>query len=81
MPQVARPVVKDRAARLRAAGEAALARHLDARVGRTVAALVERDGLARAADFTEVAFQGEAAPGSIVELMIAAHDGKRALAA
>ena len=30
MPQVARAVVKDRAARLRAAGEAALARHLDA---------------------------------------------------
>ena len=58
-----REVVKDRAARLRAAGDAALVRHLDRQVGRRVEALVEREGRARAADFTEIAFDGEAAVG------------------
>ena len=81
MPQLARPVVKDRAARLRAAGDAALTRHLAAQTGRTVRALVEREGLARAEDFTEVAFAGDARAGSLVELTIAGHDGRRALAA
>ena len=46
--QLPRPVVKARAERLRAAGAAALARHLDRQVGREIVALVERDGLARA---------------------------------
>jgi len=81
MPQLPKAVVKDRAARLRLAGEAALARHLDRQLGRTLDALVERPGLARAADFTEVAFEGEAAAGDIVALTVTGHDGKRALAA
>ena len=45
MPQLDRRVVKQRAARLREAGDAALARHLDAWVGREARALMERDGL------------------------------------
>jgi len=80
MPQVDRGVVKDRAARLRAAGDAALIRHLDRQVGRTVAALVEKPGLARAPDFTEIAFAGEAPVGGIMPLRIVGHDGKRARA-
>lgn len=56
MPQVDRRVVKARAARLREAGEAALARHLDAWVGRETTALVERRGVARLADFTQVQY-------------------------
>jgi threonylcarbamoyladenosine tRNA methylthiotransferase MtaB len=80
MPQLPRPVVKARAARLRAAGDAALARHLDRQVGRTVLALVERPGLARAEDFTEIAFTGEATIGGLTALEVTAHDGKRALA-
>jgi threonylcarbamoyladenosine tRNA methylthiotransferase MtaB len=78
MPQLERHVVKARAERLRAAGEAALGRHLQRQVGRTVSALVERDGLARAEDFTEVAFEGAASPGGIVRLRITDHDGRRA---
>ena len=66
MPPVARAEVKDRAARLRAVGDAALVRHLDRQIGRTVEALVERDGRARAADFTEIAFAGEAPVGRLV---------------
>jgi threonylcarbamoyladenosine tRNA methylthiotransferase MtaB len=80
MPAVRGPVVKERAARLRAAGEAALARHLQRQVGRTVLSLVERDGVARAEDFTEIAFSGEAEVGSIVALTVIDHDGRRALA-
>jgi threonylcarbamoyladenosine tRNA methylthiotransferase MtaB len=80
MPQVAKAEVKARAARLRAIGEAALGRHLARQVGRTVSGLVERPGLARAEDFTEVAFEGEARPGEIVALRVTGHDGVRALA-
>ena len=80
MPMVVRAEVKARAARLRAAGEAALARHLERQVGRTVLGLVEREGLARAEDFTEVAFTGEAVVGEIVALQVTGHDGRRAVA-
>jgi threonylcarbamoyladenosine tRNA methylthiotransferase MtaB len=79
MPQLAKTAVKARAERLREAGAAALVRHLDARVGVTVEALVEREGVARAADFTEIAFAGEAAPGSLARIRIGGHDGRRAL--
>ncbi|WP_411287990.1 radical SAM protein, partial [Phenylobacterium sp.] len=80
MPQAPRDVVKARAARLRAAGDAALVRHLQRQVGRTLSALVERPGLARAADFTEVVFTGEAPVGGLIDLRVTAHDNKRALA-
>jgi len=81
MPQLERAVVKARAERLRRAGEHALARHLDRQVGRTVMGLVEREGLSRAEDFTEIAFEGVAEPGTIVALRVTDHDGKRALGA
>ena len=79
MPAVARAVVKARAERLRGAGAAGLGRHLDARVGRTVQGLVERSGLARAADFTEITFDGEAQAGAIVPLTVTGHNGTRAI--
>ncbi len=80
MPPLPRPVVKARAERLRAEGEALLARHLAAQVGREVAAVVERPGLARAPDFTEVAFAGPGAAGQLKPMRITGHDGRRALA-
>ncbi|MEQ1709482.1 MAG: tRNA (N(6)-L-threonylcarbamoyladenosine(37)-C(2))-methylthiotransferase MtaB, partial [Terricaulis sp.] len=61
MPQVNRRVVKERAARLRQAGAAALDRHLSAWVGREAYALVEREGFARLADFTGAVY-GPPAP-------------------
>ena len=79
MPAVAGAVVKARAHRLRMAGGAALHRHLDDRVGRTVSGLVEREGLARADDFTEIAFDGEAAAGAIVPITVTGHDDARAI--
>ncbi|MFZ5670259.1 MAG: tRNA (N(6)-L-threonylcarbamoyladenosine(37)-C(2))-methylthiotransferase MtaB [Pseudomonadota bacterium] len=77
MPQVKGAVIKDRARRLREAGEAALARHLRRQAGRVLSGLVEREGLARAEDFTEIAFAGEAAAGTIVPLRVTgARDGR-----
>ncbi len=81
MPAVARAVVKARAERLRGAGAAGLGRHLQAQVGRKVRGLVERPGLARADDFTEIAFDGEAQAGAIVPLTVTGHDGTRAIGA
>ena len=80
MPQLPRSLVKARAGRLRAAGEAALARHLEAQVGRTLLGLVERPGVARAEDFTEIAFSGEAQVGAVAALTVTGHDGRRAIA-
>jgi threonylcarbamoyladenosine tRNA methylthiotransferase MtaB len=78
MPRVDPAVVKARAARLRAEGDAALRRHLERSVGRSVRALVERPGRARGEDFTEIAFQGEAPAGSVIAGVVAGHDGRRA---
>jgi threonylcarbamoyladenosine tRNA methylthiotransferase MtaB len=81
MPQLARPEIKARAARLRAAGEAALSRHLGRQVGRRLAGLVEKPGLARAEDFTEIAFVGEAEIGRVSHFTVTGHDAKRVTAA
>ena len=80
MPQLPRATIKARAMRLRCAGDAALSRHLDRMRGRTVRGLIEREGLARAEDFTEVAFSGPGRPGEVLELRITGHDGRKATA-
>jgi threonylcarbamoyladenosine tRNA methylthiotransferase MtaB len=80
MPPVPKAEVRERAARLRAAGEAALARHLAAWVGREVQGLVERPGLARAEDFSEIAFSGSAPVGEIQTFRVTGQDGRRLLA-
>jgi threonylcarbamoyladenosine tRNA methylthiotransferase MtaB len=77
MPQLDRRVVKDRAARLRDAGAAALKRHLDAWVGRESDVLLERDGAGRLADFTSVRASGQA--GQTQRFRFTAHDGAHLL--
>ena len=77
MPPVDPGIVKARATRLRDAGDSAHRRHLQRGVGRAVRALVEREGRARSEDFTEVAFPGEAAPGTMIAGVIAGHDEQR----
>jgi threonylcarbamoyladenosine tRNA methylthiotransferase MtaB len=81
MPQVDKAVVKDRATRLRAEGDAALVRHLGRRVGTTVSALVEKPGTARAEDFTEIVVPTDLPAGQIARVTLTGHDGKRAIAA
>lgn len=66
MPQLAGPVVAERAAALRATARAALQRHLGARLGSEVDILVERDGLSgHAADFTRVRLDAPRPRGTI----------------
>ncbi len=80
MPQVAKPEIKARAARLRAAGEAALVRHFARHLGGERAALVERGTAARLADFTQVKLSQPAGEGGrLLPVRITGHDGKQLL--
>lgn len=80
MPQLPRPVVKERAARLRARGEAAFAAHLAGRVGTRQRVLVERGGLGRAEDFTLVSLS-HGLPGAVVDAMIIGVEEQRLVGA
>jgi threonylcarbamoyladenosine tRNA methylthiotransferase MtaB len=80
MPQVAAEAVRERAARLRAAGEAALARHLAAEVGGVRRILTEGPRKGRTEGFAEVAFAADQPPGRIVTARITGQDGRRLLA-
>ena len=79
MPQLPRPLIKERAERLRTKGTEALHRHLNRQTGRTLSCVVEKPGFARAADFTEVLFEGHAVPGQLADIAITGHDGKHAI--
>lgn len=81
MPQLDKALVKARAAGLRASADTALERHLDAQVGRRVSAVVERTGVARAQDFTEVAFTGPAEAGELLMLTVTGRESRRVVAA
>jgi threonylcarbamoyladenosine tRNA methylthiotransferase MtaB len=81
MPQVARDVVKERARLLRECGARALRSHLDAEIGATRCVLTESPEMGRTAQFTKVKLAQPANPGQIVEVKIAAHDGRQLLAA
>jgi len=76
MPQVDRRVVKERAARLRDAGAAALARHLNAWVGREEIAVIEREGFARLPDFTPVHYGARASSPAAPATIHAGEDGR-----
>ena len=80
MPQLPGPVIRDRAAALRAAGDAALARHLTAQVGRTHHILTESPRMGRTEQFTEVAFATDQPEGAIVTAAITGQDGRVLLA-
>ena len=81
MPQLAREIVKARAQRLRARGAGALRRHLDAEVGAIRRVLIESHEQGRTEQFTPVRLAASAEPGAIVELKVAAHDGRQLIAA
>ena len=76
MPAVPGELVKARAARLRAIGDAALSRHLDRHVGTIATVLAERGGRGRTEDFSSVSLVAEVEPGRIVEVAIGGHDGR-----
>jgi threonylcarbamoyladenosine tRNA methylthiotransferase MtaB len=66
MPKVPGDQIKLRAARLRATGDAALARHLDSQQGASHRVLMESPRLGRTEQFTEVAFDTDQPEGQIV---------------
>ncbi|MEK9280450.1 MULTISPECIES: tRNA (N(6)-L-threonylcarbamoyladenosine(37)-C(2))-methylthiotransferase MtaB [unclassified Bradyrhizobium] len=76
MPQVAGAEIKDRARRLRAAGEAALRQRLQAELGATRDVLIESEGQGRTEHYLPVAVAGQRV-GSVVPLRIAGSDGER----
>jgi len=79
MPQVAGQRIKERAKRLRTAGEVALRRRLVSEVGATRDVLIESDRQGRTEHFLPVAIRGET-PGGVRKLGIIGHDGARLMA-
>jgi threonylcarbamoyladenosine tRNA methylthiotransferase MtaB len=78
MPQIDGRVIRDRAARLRASGEAALRRRLASEVGSTRQVLIESATQGRTEHFIPVAISG-GTQGTVRTLKIAGHDGERLL--
>src|SRR6266567_2343903 len=81
MPQINRNIIKERARRLREKGEAALRRHLEAQVGARRQVLIESGELGRTEHFTRVRLAAPMAPGLVVDVTVAGHDGRQLLAA
>ncbi len=79
MPQVSSNVIKERARRLRATGEAALRRRLESEVGARREVLIESAALGRTEHYLPVAISG-AVPGEVQHRVITGHDGARLLA-
>lgn len=77
MPQLPGPVIRERAARLRAAGAARLALHLAAQVGRVHSVLTEGSRIGRTEQFTEVGFACDQPAGQIVAARITGTEGDR----
>jgi len=75
MPQLDRALVKERAARLRATGEALHNAHLDRMVGTEQIVIVENNGLAHTENFSLVAVPG-LVPRNVQRIMITGHNGK-----
>ena len=70
MPQVNGHDVKDRAARLRAAGAAKVAQHLKAQVGQMHSVLLEKPNMGRTQQFAEVIFTKPQPEGKIITTKI-----------
>ncbi len=81
MPQLDRRIVKERARRLRERGAEALRAHLDAEVGAKRRVLTETNEVGRTEQFTPVKLAMKAEAGTILDLTIAAHDGRQLLGA
>ncbi len=75
MPQLARTVVKERAARLRAKGRAALHGFLDGLVGREADGVIESGGRARLGNFASVRLPKTGETGAVARLRLSARDG------
>jgi len=75
MPPVNGKIIKQRAARLRAAGEAQVQTHLTAQVGKQHTVLMENAHMGRTEQFAEVRFNQPQSEGSIVQTRIQGQTG------
>jgi threonylcarbamoyladenosine tRNA methylthiotransferase MtaB len=75
MPQLSGALIKQRAARLRAAGEATLAAELSTRIGSETDVLIERPGMGRAAFYAPVSFAGPGGAGSVRRMRLVGVSG------
>ena len=75
MPPVDSPTIRDRAARLRDTGSAALTRHLAAQIGKTVEILAENNGVGRARDFTPARLPANIPAGTLFAATVTGHSG------
>ena len=77
MPQLKGPLIRERAAILRAEGEAALARHLAEQQGQIHDVLTETPRMGRSGQFTEVTFAEDMPEGQILRARITGSEGGR----
>ena len=80
MPQVQGSAIRDRAARLRAAGARRVQFHLSEQVGKGHAVLMESPRMGRTEQFAEVVFRTDQAEGQVVPATITGHDDQRLMA-
>ncbi|MDE3061243.1 MAG: tRNA (N(6)-L-threonylcarbamoyladenosine(37)-C(2))-methylthiotransferase MtaB, partial [Pseudomonadota bacterium] len=72
MPQVPKEIRKERAARLRAAGDRQLAACMQSQVGKTIEVLVEKERQGRSPHFAMVQLDKDCEPGSLVSAYVRA---------
>jgi threonylcarbamoyladenosine tRNA methylthiotransferase MtaB len=82
MPQLDRPLIKGRARRLREKGETMLRRYFAGEIGRSRRVLAEGAGLeGHSEHFARVVLARPVLRGTILDVTISGHDGRRLLAA
>jgi threonylcarbamoyladenosine tRNA methylthiotransferase MtaB len=73
MPQLEKAIVKERAALLRAKGQARLDSFLAAEVGAMRQVLIETEAMGRTEHFAQVKFKSRMSPGAIVRAQVTGH--------
>ena len=74
MPAVPKKIRRERAARLRAAGEVRLSDLLKTRIGKTASVLIEKDNMGRCEQFLQVRLNQDVETGTIVNCQISGTD-------
>ncbi len=74
MPAVPKQIRRERAARLRAAGEVRLSALLKTRIGKTASVLIEKDNMGRCEQFLQVRLNQDVETGTIVNCQISGTD-------
>jgi threonylcarbamoyladenosine tRNA methylthiotransferase MtaB len=81
MPQLPGAVIKERAARLRAAAESACAAELSTRIGSETDVLIERPGMGRAAFYAPVSFTVPGDAGAVRRMRLVGASGRNLIGA